>query len=315
MKNFILALAIMVIAAPAWATDVVITCVDEGGGVVRIDYSVTGEPKLRALALDITVDSDATIDAISDFMIGESTADNKGFGIFPASFRNFVTVDEETGVPDWSDPNYSPLADPNDPGALNTGDLPQSAITIEMGALYYPADDSSPNAPPTSGTLCKVTVSGAPCTLSIAENSTRGGIVLTDPDVAANVTLGSCAVGGAVECFPSDYSTYNDWVAMGKPDCWCAPPDGSGYQCDGDADGVDSGFPFRYRVYNGDLALIVNNWRKKIDDATLNPCADIDHKDSGFPFRYRVYNADLSKIVDNWRKKDADLAGDCPRAE
>ena len=115
---------------------------------------------------------------------------------------------------------------------------------------------------------------------------------------------------GPAECLPTDYSTYNDWVALGKPQCWCDP-----YQCDGDADGVDSGFPFNYRVFIGDLALIVDNWQKKIEDATLNPCADIDHKDSGFPFHYRVFIDDLAKLVANWQKKDADLAGNCPRPE
>ena len=70
-------------------------------------------------------------------------------------------------------------------------------------------------------------------------------------------------------CFPSEYSTYNDWVALGKPACWCSPPDGTGYQCDGDADGVTSGFPFNYRVFTGDLALVVNNWQKRADDRHL----------------------------------------------
>ena len=112
------------------------------------------------------------------------------------------------------------------------------------------------------------------------------------------------------ECLPSTYSTYNDWVALGKPDCWC-----SAYQCDGDIDGATSGFPFNYRIYNNDLSILVDNWQKKIDDPTLDPCADIDHKSSGFPFNYRVYNNDLSILVDNWTKKDSDLAGDCPRPE
>jgi hypothetical protein len=121
------------------------------------------------------------------------------------------------------------------------------------------------------------------------------------------------------ECFPSEYSTYDDFLeykARGKdPNCWCGPPYGSGYQCDGDADGLDSGFPFKYRVFIGDLALIVNNWKRKIDDPALDPCADIDHKDSGFPFSYRVFIDDLAKIVANWKKKDADLPGNCPRPE
>jgi len=116
-------------------------------------------------------------------------------------------------------------------------------------------------------------------------------------------------------CFPCQYSTYNDWLALGKPNCWCEPPYGSGYQCDADADGKTSGFPFHYRVFTADLRLIVENWQKKLGDPALDPCADIDHKDSGFPFYYRVFTSDLSRLVSNWQKKDAQLGGDCPRPE
>jgi hypothetical protein len=152
--------------------------------------------------------------------------------------------------------------------------------------------------------------------------SSRGPYTLAGtigrPDVgscAAGIyeLLGGFRLGAPIiveECLPSAYSTYNDWVALGKPECWCRP-----YQCDGDADGLDSGFPFNYRVFIGDLALVVDNWRKKIEDATLDPCADIDHKDSGFPFHYRVFIDDLAKVVANWKKKDAGLPGNCPRPE
>jgi hypothetical protein len=111
-------------------------------------------------------------------------------------------------------------------------------------------------------------------------------------------------------CLPCSYTTYNDWLALGKPDCWCWP-----YQCDGDADGKTSGFPLNFRIFTGDLRIIVNNWKKKIIDPSLDPCADIDHKDSGFPLRYRVFTADLAKIVSNWKKKDVTLPGNCPRPE
>ncbi|MFQ6034772.1 MAG: hypothetical protein ACE5NM_02860 [Sedimentisphaerales bacterium] len=308
MKKMVLAGVVLLLATAAGATDVAITCTDEGGGVVRIDYAVTGSPKVRAFALDITVDK-GTIDAISDFKVGESIAGDKGYGIFPANFSRYITVDPATGeVTTWDVNDYTPVADANDPGAL--GGLGTNGITIEMGALYYPPEDNSPNAPDDAGTLCKVTISDS-ANVSIGENATRGGVVLTDPSVAPNVQATGCAVTvGQPDSFPSSYSTYNDWVALGKPDCW-----NTKYQCDGDADGQTSGFPFNFRVFTGDLALIVDNWKKKIDDPTLDPCADIDHKDSGFPFEFRVFTADLAKIVANWKKTDTELPGDCPRPE
>ena len=117
----------------------------------------------------------------------------------------------------------------------------------------------------------------------------------------------------AVECcFPRNFTTFNDWVTLGKPDCWCS---GYKYQCDGDADGKDSGGLTKYRVFTGDLNLIVANWKKKTGDATLDPCADIDHKDSGGINKFRVFTGDLTRLVTNWRKKDTQLSGDCPRPE
>lgn len=110
-------------------------------------------------------------------------------------------------------------------------------------------------------------------------------------------------------CFAFTYSSFSDWVALGRPACWCEP-----YQCDGDTDGKTSGFPFNYRVYGRDLNLLVDNWRKKIDDPALNPCADIDHKAETFE-NYRVYTNDLAILLTAWKKKDAELAGDCPRPE
>jgi len=99
-----------------------------------------------------------------------------------------------------------------------------------------------------------------------------------------------------------------DWLDLGQPGCWCAP-----YQCDGDTDQNVSSSPFFYRVFTGDLNLLLDNWKKKIDDPTFNPCADIDHRSSGIPFHYRVFTKDLNILVSNWRKKDANLGGDCPR--
>jgi hypothetical protein len=301
MKKFILPLAVVLLATPAWAT-VTITVEDEGGCVAAIKYAVSGEPnKVRAVALDIQVDAGEII-AISVYMKGYGP----GLGIFPARFRDYITVDPATGeFTTWDVNDYTPLADPNDPGAL--GGLGTAGVTIEMGGLWYPTGDGSPNAAPDSGTLCKLTVSGN-CNMSVAENATRGGIVLTDPSVAPTVDLVGGPVTCAGPCIDPTWSTYNDWVALNEPPCWC-----NQYQCDGDVDDATETF-FKYRIYGNDLSAIVDNWKKKIDDATLNACADIDHKSETF-FKYRVYGNDLAIVVGNWKAKDGDLPGDCPRPE
>lgn len=183
MKKLSMVLAALLFASPAMA--VVHITVETSGKTATIKYATDGE-KVRAFALDITADQ-GVIQGISDFVSGESTAQKPGYGIFPASFRNYITVDPGTGeVAKWDINQYTPLADPCDPGAL--GGLGTNGITVEMGALYYPTDDSSPNAPLNQGTLFKLTLSEA-ASLTVKLNEVRGGIVLTNPDVPAVVDL------------------------------------------------------------------------------------------------------------------------------
>ena len=138
------------------------------------------------------------------------------------------------------------------------------------------------------------------CT-SFVNLSGSDSVFLPSPQVPA-------AQAYTTDCFPKTNPRYEDWLALGAPSCWCWP-----YQCDGDADGLTSRFPFNYRVFTGDLRLIVDNWRKKMDDPAFNPCADVSHQDSGFPFHYRVFTDDLRIIVDNWKKENKQLPGNCPR--
>jgi len=297
MKKVLVTLVVLALALPAFAT-VTITCTTDGNQVT-VNYAVSGEPnKVSGFGLDIKVDSGAKIKSISDL--------NSKYWVYPGSI---VIINGE--VNDVGTPIGDPARFPGTLGGLDT-----NGITIEMGALYYPAGDNSPNAPPLSGVLLKFRVD-KDCTVSIQENTVRGGVVLTNPSVDPTVNATGCIVTtGPTDCFPSNYTSFNDWKTMGKPDCWCAKHKGSGYQCDGDADQKTSGAPYYYRVFTGDLGLIVGNWKKKIADATINPCADIDHKSSGAPYYYRVFTGDLGVLVTNWKKKDTGtgaLPGNCPR--
>jgi hypothetical protein len=163
--------------------------------------------------------------------------------------------------------------------------------------------------------LCVVTVSEGTKRLCVNGNAIRGNIVMED--AAEKVPVQACIdlVVIPPDCFPSTFTTYADWVTYGKPKCWCnkaIDPTATGnYQCEGDADGITSGAPFQYRIYTQDLNAVVNNWKKKMGAAGLNPCADIDHKSSGPPFQYRIYTNDLNKVVSNWKKKDAAFPGNC----
>lgn len=120
-------------------------------------------------------------------------------------------------------------------------------------------------------------------------------------------------------CFPDtpqyarQYADFLEYAGLGAdPSCWCASPsDGNHYQCDGDASGRTQAFT-NYRVFTDDLALIIKNWKKKID--TADPCADIDHQAQLF-LNYRVFTNDLAILVTNWKKRDDQLPNDCPRPD
>jgi len=289
-RRILLIVAALLFAAPAFATvDVNALQNDPNKKVVSIVYNCTAGEDVRAFALDVSVDNSTTITGISSFFSGEGA----GYGIFPGSFRDNI----DAADPNWVDPAYTPVAPTGDPGAQ--AGLGTSAVTIELGSLYV-----APNAPPASGTLCKLALSTASsdCNMTLTANATRGNIVLEDATEAAdNLPL--------VRKLLFDCYTGTDiagWTTMGKPACWCAS-----YHCYGDADLKTSGAPFNYRIFTGDMGKITSNWKRKITDTALDPCADVDHKSSGAPFNYRVFTGDMGKVTSNWKKKDSNFTALC----
>ncbi len=300
MKKIIFPLVVAVLAAPAWAT-VAITVTDLGDGKAAIDYS--GTELARAFALDITVDA-GTIEAVSDFKVGD---DNNGYGIFPANFSRYITVDPVSGnVTDWAIAGYSPVADPNDPGAL--GGLGTNGITLEMASLY------DTKAPPLAGRLCVVKVSEA-CKVSVITNATRGNVVLenasqatVDLAGATNVQIGSTTGGGYTGPHPEE------WQAVGKPDCWIASLNPR--QCRGDADGASQGKQ-QFWVSTNDLDILIAAWNKTFDQISGQKvgnvplvCADFDQLSQG-KSKFRVSTNDLDILIANWQLANQP-APNCP---
>jgi hypothetical protein len=311
MRTLVLALTVLLFAAPVWAT-VIITAAPDATNPrkVWIGYTSNEAELIRAFALDINV-TDGNIIDVNDYAIGD---DNGGYGIFPGSFAAApITVNPTTGMVDnWDVAGYSPVAPAGDPDAL--GGIGTGGVTIEMGSLYDTA------APQNSGTLCSVTVDEDATELCVTANAIRGNVVLESaaevqtlvlPDGGDGADSTDCVSFG-VECFPATNPKYDDWVAVGKPDCWCGNmyPEWV-YQCDGDADAATETF-FKYRVFGNDLAAVVANWKRKAGDPLLDACADFDHASETF-FKYRVFGNDLATVVGNWKVKDAGLPGDCPR--
>jgi hypothetical protein len=159
------------------------------------------------------------------------------------------------------------------------------------------------NAPGATGTLFTFTTAGA-CTVAVTVESTyRGGVVGEDAN-AMTVTLPGTLTLSA-DCFPAGDAHYSDWVTVGKPNCWCKPPQGSGYQCKGDVDGAKTSGT-NYRIYSADLNIMAANWKFKTTTPGFNACADVDHTQTSGT-NYRVYSNDLNIMAANWKKKDTDL--------
>ena len=265
MTRFIITvLAVVLIATPAWAA---VTISDSNSGCeVTLSYSVTGPNNVRAFALDITVDSGATIDSISNL--------NTDYDIYPGSIVivGGAVTDDGNAIGDSA--IYAGTL-----GGLGTG-----GMTIEMGSLYVGAV----NEPATSGILCKFVVS-ADCNVSVAENAIRAGVVMENPDegpglslpstlLVTGCTVSDCLIGG--NAFAGEKAK---WVEYGSPDCWCYRK-----QCRGDADGTKEFFK---PVMANDLTVwkaAYNQSKATVQTITAGThntpgiCADFDHKDEFF---------------------------------
>ena len=182
MKKIILALVVIAYAGSA-SGDVAITIVDEGRGSARIDY--VADANVSSFGLKVTVDC-GTIDAISDYHIGESVTGSKGFGIFFGTINVTATTGQ---IDDYGDP----VAPDTDPCAAGTG-LGTDTIIIEMATLH---EDG--NQPYLSGTLCKLTVSET-CKMSVVAEPTRGGVVYANSSKATMDLTGATLVDIIDKC-------------------------------------------------------------------------------------------------------------------
>jgi hypothetical protein len=162
-------------------------------GMANINYECTAGEVARAFALDVTVDRGQIVD-VTNFLRGPSTAAARGYGIFPASFRDNISVSSGTNA-NWSTNSYSPLAVVADnPGGTLPG-LNSAGVTLELGALWDPTVPAA--VPPSSGTLCAVQISQT-ATVTVAANLSRGGIIAAPPDLIITPQFTGALVGPAI---------------------------------------------------------------------------------------------------------------------
>lgn len=140
-------------------------------GLAWVCYECTAGEVVRAFALDVSVDR-GQITSLANFFRGPGTAVATGYGVFPASFRDHLASGATTNV-DWSDPSYSPAANPADAPAGTLPGLGGSGITLEFGAVWDPGTPAA--IPPSTGVLCSLGLS-QPALVSISANPIRGGV-------------------------------------------------------------------------------------------------------------------------------------------
>jgi hypothetical protein len=191
MKNRLSLVLLLVLVSQAYGT--VRVFIQETNAMATINYQCTAGEVVRAFALDVTVDRGVIL-GITNFFRGPSTVTNRGYGIYPASFRDNITVTSGTNA-DWSPAAYSPAAVIADAPAGTLPGLNSSGITLEFGALWDPAVSAA--APPASGTLCALQLSQT-ANVTVAPNTIRGGVVAAPVDFVVVPQFSGALVGPAI---------------------------------------------------------------------------------------------------------------------
>ena len=152
--------------------------VQSSNAVARVNYECTAGEVVRAFALDVSVDTGRII-GVSDYFRGLSTAENQGYGIFPASFRDNITIDPQNNI-NWNTSEYTPLAVMADNPLDTLTGLNSSGVTLELGGLWDPNVQEA--VPRPTGTLCSLHISSGTM-VTLKANRSRGGVVLAEPGI------------------------------------------------------------------------------------------------------------------------------------
>jgi hypothetical protein len=174
-----------------------------------------------------------------------------------------------------------------------------------MGSLYVGA----PNAPATSGVLCRLIVDDN-CLVQMEDNVSRGAVVMEG--VGSKVTTNYTGTSNAMY----NGTDIAQWRLIGRPKCWCRYYKGDGRQCHGNADGVGQGlgknkwvFTYDTEIYRAAYNLTTANFpggqdwgNTTVEDVdpgataaikkVLLICADTAHDGQGLGSKKRVLTND-----------------------
>ncbi|MBN1437431.1 MAG: hypothetical protein JW936_10185 [Sedimentisphaerales bacterium] len=256
MKKLCVSLIVLMMATVASAVNTVdISLVDEGSGVLAVEYSVNQDP----CAPSVPVAYSLTI-ALSDGATVEPCDVIETDPCYPV-FIDFAhdAVGSDFDPADWDpcDPCYEigdghPMANPNAAGAPTD---PCDTFSLCMGRL-----DENQVAGPLTGTLVRIQLAdgGAGYTnVTVAADGLRGGVVgstftvipVYEDGAATRVDFNTaCFVEGMTDSSGHVITAADvaQWNAWGQPACWCYTCFGSG---DGNGDCVNT---------TGDLFLVID---------------------------------------------------------
>lgn len=192
MRSVVIPSLIWLFLVPVIRAEVRVS-VQDSNGLATVSYQCTAGEVMRGFALDVTVDQGQIL-SVTNYFRGPCTVAAQGYGIFPASFRDAITVSSGTNA-NWSASGYSPLAVVADNPSGTLPGLNSSGVTLEFAALW---DPSIPAAmPPSSGVLCQLQLSQA-ANVSVTANSARGGLIAAPSDVAISSRFAGTLVGPAI---------------------------------------------------------------------------------------------------------------------
>ena len=191
MKQRTLALTVCLLAATARAS--VHVYVQDTNGMAALNYECTAGEVVRAFALDVKVDQGQVL-GVSNYFRGPSTAAAKGYGIFPSSFRDNITVFSGTNA-NWDTNAYTPLAIAADNPVGTLPGLNSSGVTLEFAGLWDPTVPAA--FPSARGTLCFLELSQT-ANVTVGPNLSRGGIIAAPPDIPLATQFTGALVGPAI---------------------------------------------------------------------------------------------------------------------
>jgi hypothetical protein len=276
MKKVLVVFILLMLVVPAMATiTVTATCSGTASPyTVTVSYATTGETlPPRAFGLLISCDANGTIGTV---------ANKASYYVAPGSFNY-----DGTQVTTWGNPIVPVVAG--------------KSFILEVGSLYASNDPCTTHRTPPalSGTLLTfpLTIPTGKSTVSIAVDAARGGVVREDPTVTGNVTL-TGSICGLSDCMknptvPASWRT--DWVAWGKPSCWCYSR-----HCRGDFDGKKAGVLWVQTTDFNGLKSAINKTDAALALVPNGICADFDHLKVGVlrvqTNDFNIFKAYVNKI-------------------